>query len=122
MTAIDTLQRETAGRKVLVVASVDMAHVGPAFNDNFIMDEARRERLRQEDEGLMTAVLQGDAASFYNQIASAQDRNRVCGFSPIYLMLCYLGGVERGIRIDYQHCPADEQNHSLVSISGLLLE
>ena len=122
MTAVATLKRETVGRKVLVVASVDMAHVGPAFNDSFVMDEARRQRLQAEDEGLMTAVLQGDAASFYEQIAAVQDRNRICGFSPIYLMLRYLEQVENGTKVDYRHCPADAQNHSLVSISGLLLE
>ena len=99
MTAVDTLKRETAGKKVLIVASVDMAHVGPAFNDDFVMDMSRRERLRTQDEGLITAVLQGDAASFYDQIATVQDRNRICGFSPIYLMLRYLETVENGIQI-----------------------
>jgi AmmeMemoRadiSam system protein B len=122
MTAVDTLKRETAGRNVLVVASVDMAHVGPAFNDEFVMDESRRDWLWAQDEGLMTAVLKGDAAGFYDQIAAVKDRNRICGFSPIYLMLRYLESVENGIKVAYQHCPADEQNHSLVSIGGLLLE
>ena len=122
MTAVDTLKRETADKNVLIVASVDLAHVGPVFNDNFVMDAARRERLREQDEGLMTAVLKGDAASFYDQIAAVEDRNRICGFSPIYLMLRYLETVANGVRVGYQHCPADEQNHSLVSISGLLLE
>jgi hypothetical protein len=51
-----------------------------------------------------------------------QDRNRICGFSPIYLMLRYLSGVEDGVRVDYQHCSADERNESLVSICGLLLK
>ena len=122
MTAVDTLKRETAGKNILVVASVDMAHVGPVFNDDFVMDAVRREQLRAQDEGLITAVLQGDADSFYDQIAAVQDRNRICGFSPIYLMLRYLETVKKGVKVDYQHCPADEQNHSLVSISGLLLE
>jgi hypothetical protein len=122
MTAVDTLKHGTAGKNVLIVASVDLAHVGPAFNDNFVMDAARRERLREEDKGLLKAILKGDAASFYDQIAAVEDRNRICGFSPIYLMLRYLETVENGVRVDYQHCPADEQNNSLVSISGLLLE
>jgi hypothetical protein len=51
-----------------------------------------------------------------------QDRNRICGFSPIYLMLRYLSGVEDGVRVDYQHCSAVERNESLVSIWGLLLK
>ena len=59
MTAVDTLKRETVGRKVLVVASVDMAHVGPAFNDSFVMDAPQRERLQKEDEGLITPFSKG---------------------------------------------------------------
>ena len=43
---IETLQRETAGKKVLVVASVDFAHVGPNFGDSFNMDDARRTALK----------------------------------------------------------------------------
>jgi MEMO1 family protein len=119
---IHTLQRETKGLKVLAVASVDFAHVGPNFGDRFVMDERRRADLRSADEQLMEAIVRGDAADFYRQIASVQDRNRICGFSPIYLLLRYLDGVSSGHRVAYDHCPADAENHSLVSIGGLLLE
>ncbi|MCB8982997.1 MAG: AmmeMemoRadiSam system protein B [Ardenticatenaceae bacterium] len=118
---IDTLQRETRGKNILVVASVDFAHVGPNFGDNFIMDQQRRTSLKTADDSLMTAILNGDAADFYRQIAAVQDRNRICGFSSIYLMLRYLQGVHGGYRVAYDHCPADPEDNSLVSISGLLL-
>ncbi len=118
---LDTLRRETAGRRVLVVGSVDLAHVGPAFGDAFGMDAGRRSRLRGEDEALMTAVTAGDAAGFYRRIAAVEDRNRICGFSPLYLMLSYLGPAT-GRRVAYEHCPADAADTSLVSICGLLLD
>jgi AmmeMemoRadiSam system protein B len=119
--AIAQLQAATAERKVLAVASVDFAHVGPAFSDPFVMDERRRNALRQEDEQLMHAITQGDAARFYDRIAAVQDQNRICGFSPIYLMLQYLGATE-GVSIAYDQCSADEEAHSLVSIAGIFLE
>lgn len=123
---VETLVEATRGRKVLCVASVDLAHVGPAFEDDFVMDEARRVALVETDERLITAVLRGDEEQFYNDIAAIQDANKVCGFSPLYLMLRYLRQRDetplRGHKIAYQHCPADGQNHSLVSICGLLLE
>jgi len=118
---IETLRQETKGQNTLVVASVDFAHVGPNFGDNFVMDQQRRANLQTADNNLMTAILNGDAADFYQQIAAVQDRNRICGFSSIYLMLRYLETVTGGHRIAYDHCPADPQDHSLVSISGLLL-
>jgi AmmeMemoRadiSam system protein B len=119
--AIATLQQETAGKKVLAVASVDLAHVGPNFGDNFAMDAARRAELKQIDGRLIQAILRGSAADFYSQVAAVQDRNRICGFSSIYLMLRYLGATQ-GVEIAYEHCPADPQDTSLVSICGLLLE
>ncbi len=123
---IETLVEQTRGRKVLCVASVDLAHVGPAFEDDFVMDEARRAALVEMDERLITAVLNGDEEQFYNDIAAIQDANKVCGFSPLYLMLRYLrqrdGQPVRGHKIAYQQCPADPQNHSLVSVCGLLLD
>jgi MEMO1 family protein len=118
---IETLQAETAGRRVVAVASVDFAHVGPSFGDPFVMDAARREKLRQSDTRLLTAIGAGDHSQFYDQIAAAGDRNRICGFSATYLMLRYLDGAE-GTMVAYEHCPADEQNNSLVSICGLLLD
>jgi AmmeMemoRadiSam system protein B len=118
---IERLQRETNGRRVLVVGSVDLAHVGPNFGDNFIMDRVRRAQLKQEDSHLIHAILQGNAAHFYDQIAAVEDRNRICGFAPLYLMLSYLGPT-RGVTVAYDHCAADPQDTSLVSICGLLLE
>ncbi|PIE81796.1 MAG: AmmeMemoRadiSam system protein B [Chloroflexi bacterium] len=119
---IDTLQRETAGKKVLVVASVDFAHVGPSFGDSFNMDAARRAALKTSDKNLMNAIAQGSAADFFHQIAAIQDRHRICGFSSIYLMLRYLESVSDGLTVAYDHCPADAENNSLVSIGGMLLK
>lgn len=118
---LETLRHETDGRRVLVVGSVDLAHVGPNFGDKFVMDTPRRERLQQADHNLIQAILQGDAAAFYDQIAAVHDHNRICGFAPLYLMLSYLGPTT-GQEIAYNHCPADPQDHSLVSICGLLLK
>lgn len=119
-TFVETLRRETAGKKVLAVASVDLAHVGPAFGDEFAMDAQRRACLAERDQVLMAAIAQGDGASFYRQIAAFQDRDRICGFSSIYTMLRYLGPTQ-GIQVAYDQCPADVDNASLVSICGMLL-
>lgn len=117
---IDVMRRESENRRVLYVASVDLAHVGPNFGDPFGMDHKRRIQLKIEDEALMGAILQGNADLFYRQIAAIEDRNRICGFSPLYTLLRTLGATE-GIQVAYQHCPADSTDTSLVSICGLIL-
>ncbi len=118
---IEALQKETAGKRTLVVASVDLAHVGPSFGDYFIMDQTRRDRLADQDRDLISAALNGDADSWYSQIASVGDQNRICGFAPTYLTLRYLGQTS-GTQIAYDQCSADHQDTSLVSICGLLLD
>jgi MEMO1 family protein len=118
---VETLQVETAGRRVVVVASVDLAHVGPNFGDPFVMDERRRQRLRQSDGELLRAVSAGDHARFFEEIARAHDRHRICGFSATYLMLRYLEATQ-GAVVAYEHCPADDEDNSLVSICGVLLD
>lgn len=117
---LDTLKQETHGRRVLAVGSVDLAHVGPAFGDGFEMDATRRQRLRESDQHLMEAIARGDATDFFRQIRQVNDRYRICGFAPLYLMLSYLDGKE-GVQVAYDQCPADHANTSLVSICGLLL-
>ncbi len=118
---VRTLQAEVKARRVLVVASVDLAHVGPNFGDGFVMDAGRRKRLAAQDQSLIAAAAQGDAQRWYAEIAAVQDRNRICGFAPTYLMLELLGKTS-GTPVAYDQCPADSQDTSLVSICGLLLD
>jgi AmmeMemoRadiSam system protein B len=118
---IETLRAATAGRRVLAVASVDLAHVGPSFGDDFVMNTARRAEIRESDSSLIEAVGRGDGEGFYREIAAIEDRNRICGFSSIYVMLRFLESA-RGSQIAYEHCPADNEDTSLVSICGMLLE
>ena len=121
---VETLQEATTGRRVLAVASVDLAHVGPVFGDPLPMNEERRARLSRSDRQLIAAINNGDHGRFYDEIAAVNDRNRICGFSSTYLMLRYLekAGPVKGVEVAYEQCPADEQERSLVSICGLLLD
>ncbi len=118
---VEELKAATNGRRVLAVASVDLAHVGPNFGDEYIMDGDRRAELADSDRSLMDAIRQGDADRFYREIAAVEDRNRICGFSSIYLMLRYLGETD-GVKVAYEHCGADTADASLVSICGMLLD
>lgn len=121
MQFLKMLTAATAGKRVLSVASVDLSHVGPEFGDNYVMDERKRTELVKSDASLIEAVIAGDEERFYQEIASIHNQNKVCGFSPLYLMLKFLGKTA-GKQIAYEHCPADPDDESLVSICGLLLD
>lgn len=114
-----TLKRQAwrAGRQVLVIASGDLAHVGPAFGGPKL-DAAGRARVQAADDELLQQLAAGSAEGFFAAIRREQDQNNVCGVSPFYLMLRLLGDVE-GQVVAYDQCPADPRNTSLVSVCGM---
>ncbi len=115
----DALEQSLAGRRALVVAAADMAHVGPAFGgpSQGLMERAH---LQSSDEALIEHMCAGDAEGFFEAIKGQGDRHNICGLPPIYLALRVLGTIE-GQKVAYDRCPADENGASLVSICGVLL-
>ncbi|MCC9076433.1 AmmeMemoRadiSam system protein B [Litorilinea aerophila] len=117
---LDTLRQVTAGRRVVVVASGDMAHVGPAFGGR-PLNLAIRARVRAADEELIQHVAQGDPAGFFAAIKRVRNSYNVCGVTPIYLTLRLLGRVT-GALCGYASCPADANDQSAVTICGMLFQ
>ncbi len=109
-------------RRVLVVASGDLAHVGSEFGGPPLDDDARR-ALLQADEALLDTLRAGDAEGFYGAIRRVENANNVCGLSPIYLTLRLLengqGHSLRGEQFGYAVCPADPHDTSVVTIAGM---
>ncbi|HAJ34364.1 MAG TPA: AmmeMemoRadiSam system protein B [Chloroflexi bacterium] len=114
------LRAAMVGRRVLVVASGDLAHVGPAFG-GAPLDGVARRVLRQADAALIAAMRAGDAGQFFGAIQQAQNANNVCGVAPIYLTLQLLGKCQ-GAQAGYAICPADAQNTSVVSVTGMVFK
>jgi AmmeMemoRadiSam system protein B len=115
---IEAFQAATTGRRVLVVAAADMAHVGPAFGGHPV-DLSGRARLQAADEALIGHMRAGDAEGFLDEIRRAGDCNNVCGIPPIYLALRLLQPVQ-GELVAYDRCPADGQGTSLVTVCGVV--
>lgn len=114
---IALLRSEMQRRKVLIIASGDLAHVGPAFGGAPLY-EPELVALRSADERLIAAMQSGDADAFFAEIKAVGDCNNVCGVVPIYLAMRAAQGVQ-GIPAGYAICPADEQNTSVVTIAGV---
>jgi AmmeMemoRadiSam system protein B len=119
--AVEVLEEAMDGRRSLVVAAADLAHVGPAFGDAYGLDFVARAQLRQADERLLARVYEGNAAAFFAQIQAEGDRRNICGLPPIYLTLRLLGETS-GRPAGYAQCPADPQGLSFVTIAGVLLD
>ena len=103
----------------LVVASGDLAHVGPAF-DGDPVDEDMLAQIRRLDDEMLGHLAAGDPEGFWQVIRRVRDAHNVCGVAPFYLSLHTVGPVE-GHRAGYEVCPADENKTSVVTIGGVVL-
>jgi AmmeMemoRadiSam system protein B len=115
---IATVQQLSAGRRVLIVASGDLAHVGPAFGGKALTDP-QRAALRQADEQLLARMAAGDAEGFFAAIHQVRDANNVCGVAPIYLTMRATAATT-GEPVGYATCPADEFDTSVVTVGGMV--
>ncbi|MBX2997560.1 MAG: AmmeMemoRadiSam system protein B [Caldilineaceae bacterium] len=114
---LETMERHCAGRNVFVVASGDLAHVGPAFGGAPLTQQDRLQ-VRSADRDLLTHLCAGDADGFFDSIRRIRNRHNVCGATPGYLALKLMGNVH-GQEMAYQSCPADDHNTSAVTVAGV---
>ncbi len=91
---LDALAETVAasGRRAVLIAGADLAHVGPRFGDPAPVSPADLARIEREDRAMLAAVTDGDADAFFASVAADGDRRRICGLSPIYALLRLLGG------------------------------
>ena len=117
---LDVLGRTMKSRRTLVIAAGDLAHVGPAFGDLEPLDDMAKARLKAEDGASINAICSGSPGEFLDISVAESDARKICGLSPIYLMLRLLEGAS-GVHMGYDQCPADHNGGSVVSIAGALL-
>ncbi len=118
--AIGYLEGVMRGRRTLVIAAGDLAHVGPAFGDPSPVSAPGRTSLAAADARTIAAIDAGDAQAFLDISRAERDARKICGISPIYIALRLLGG-SKGESVGYAQCPADSNGGSLVSIVGSIL-
>jgi hypothetical protein len=93
-----------SGRRICVIAGVDLAHVGPRFGDPAPNTEAGLRAVEQADLAMLESVVAGDPIAFYAAVAADGDARRICGLSPIYTFLRVLPGVP-GRLVRYSQWP-----------------
>jgi hypothetical protein len=93
-----------------------LAHVGPAFGDATPFGAPERRAVREADDALIAACAAGPTAVLAEACRS-DDRYRVCGLSPLALALAIMPRVRLEVAA-YDQCPADEPDHSFVSIAA----
>ncbi len=108
---------ETSKKKVCLIASVDLAHVGLRFGDREPQDKAYLKRLEQEDIHTLKYAENLDAEGFYNSIQKDNDKRKICGFPAIYTMLNVIKAQE-GRLLKYSQ-NTDQNTNSTVSFASM---
>lgn len=114
---LDALKETLDGRRAVVVASVDLAHVGPLYDDPEGLDEEGERGLAEADRELLDAMAANDAEAFFAAVARDGDARHVCGTAPIYLTL-RLGETE-GYVLKYGQGRIHPESGSVVSYAAV---
>ncbi len=110
----DTIKE--SGKKVCIIASVDLAHVGSRFGDTELQDDAYLDKLRSEDTDMLKYVETLDAEGFNNSIQKDHNSRKICGYPAINTLLNVIDATGSKLLKYSQY--ADETN-STVSFASM---
>jgi AmmeMemoRadiSam system protein B len=111
---------EAHERTVCLLASVDLAHIGPRYGDSFQPHSGTVRETARADERLLEAVATGDADGFAAILIHERNSRRVCGLPPLYTMLKVLEERAQGEVLHYT-CAEVDPYHSFVSFAAMAL-
>ena len=111
---------EAHPRPVCLLASVDLAHIGPRYGDSFQPHPGTVRETARADEQLLEALGAGDPEAFAGILIRERNCRRVCGLPPLYTMLRVLEGRAQGELLHYTSAEVDP-HHSFVSFASMAL-
>jgi len=107
--AVEALARLVRERKVLVLASVDLAHVGPDFGDEKPVDEEVSRRVGTRDGEILEAAASGDPDLLWTEGMKDGNINKVDALSAAWTLSAVLrkaGVAATGTVLAYGQAPA----------------
>ena len=84
------------GRRITLIAAVDLAHMGPRFGDRLVGRHRRtRPRFARPTSACSSSSCAPDADGYYADVMRDRDARRICGFTPIYLLTALMQAEQR---------------------------
>jgi AmmeMemoRadiSam system protein B len=102
------------GRRAVVIAGADLAHVGPRFGDAEPWNASQRDALAASDRASLGLAVGRDAAGFWSDVARDLESRRVCGLAPVYALLETMMPESKGALLHYEQT-IDGDDGSIVS-------
>jgi AmmeMemoRadiSam system protein B len=110
---------KTSGRKVLIVAGVDFAHVGPRFGDAVELDDKLVKWMTERDADGLRPVAAVDAEGFWDSVMSDGNKRHVCGLTATYTALRLLNGATGSLK---RYAFAPDPAGGLVSFAAAVFQ
>ncbi|HBZ56708.1 MAG TPA: AmmeMemoRadiSam system protein B [Syntrophobacteraceae bacterium] len=108
----------TCGYPVGLLASVDLAHIGPRYGDRFRPHAGTIREHLEADRELLATLEECNAAAFLGKLGREHNRRRICGMPPLYLLAKALQGRARGTLLHHTHTVVDQQQ-SFVTFASM---
>jgi AmmeMemoRadiSam system protein B len=110
---------EARGRKIGLIASVDLAHVGSNFGDNAELNPRRLEEIKAQDLQFLHCIEAGDRDGVHAALARDNNARNVDAHPAVYTLLAAFPEL-RARLLDYRQA-FDERANSVVSFAAMSL-
>lgn len=119
-TFVEAVASLRAEMRLTILASADLSHIGPRFDDLREVDAVFLHETGEADRAYLGAVMRGDATGGLASLAAHADAYHVCGAGCIYVLNRLLDHVE-GRLLGYHQSHAPDM-HQAVTYAGVLFE
>ncbi len=116
---LETLREEVGD--ALIVASVDLAHMGPFYGDDQPLEPEILQAIGVADMEMVSRMEERDARGFFAHLTKTENGRRVCGSSAIYTTLSLLPEGPKGRLLAYEQPPFPEEGNT-VTICSMVWE
>lgn len=110
----------SGSNSIMILASADLAHIGPRFGDEREISDEFLAEVEDADRTYLSAIASGDADAGYSAIRHHHDQYHVCGTGCIYALGLALPGI-KGRLLGY-HQAATPEMQQAVTFAGMLFE
>jgi len=101
-----------------IIASVDLAHVGPRYGDRYKPNKATIQENLSSDDSLLKLLEKCRPDDFIQEINRDANSRNICGVAPLYTMAKALEGHANGTTLRQSHAIVDE-NGSFVTFASM---
>jgi hypothetical protein len=103
---------------VCLLASVDLAHIGPRYGDHFRPHLGTVHEHEEADRKLLETMSYGDAEAFAALLVRERNNRRICGLPALYTMLKTLEGQVEAELLRHDHTKVDNEG-SFVTFASM---